>query len=155
RVYVEPFCGSAAVLFGKPRSTHEIINDLDGGVVNFLRCLRDHPLEMERLCRLTPYSRDEYELACDVDDPDVGDLERARRWWVRSTQSFGQMAKVSTGWSTSIERASNNARSVWNRIGVFAPAADRLGTVTLENRHAFEVIERYAAPDAVMYVDPP
>ena len=29
-VYLEPFAGSAAVLLAKPRSTHEILNDIDG-----------------------------------------------------------------------------------------------------------------------------
>lgn len=43
RVYVEPYAGSAAVLFGKPRSPVEIINDIDDQVVNFFRVLRDHP----------------------------------------------------------------------------------------------------------------
>lgn len=32
--YLEPFAGSLAVLFNKPRSNIETINDLDGDVVN-------------------------------------------------------------------------------------------------------------------------
>ncbi len=40
RVFVEPFCGSAAIPFAKPRSTVEVINDLDGNVVMFFRVLR-------------------------------------------------------------------------------------------------------------------
>lgn len=154
RVYVEPFAGSAAVLFAKPPATHEIINDADGDVVNFLRCLRDRPGDLEAACRLTPYARDEY-AAADLSEPTLDELERARRWWVRSSQSFGKMAKVGTGWSTSIERGSNNARSVWNRIGVFAAAAGRLGTVVIENQDALEVIARYASADGVIYCDPP
>ena len=47
RVYVEPFCGSAAVLFAKAPSTHEVINDRDGNLVNFLRVLRTRPDELE------------------------------------------------------------------------------------------------------------
>lgn len=34
--YLEPFFGSGAVLFNKPRSNIETVNDLDGNVVNFL-----------------------------------------------------------------------------------------------------------------------
>jgi DNA adenine methylase len=60
RVYVEPFCGSAAVLFAKAPSTHEVINDRYGDLVCFLRILRERPDEMELACRLTPYARDEY-----------------------------------------------------------------------------------------------
>jgi DNA adenine methylase len=153
RVYVEPFAGSAAVLFAKTRSVHEIINDRDGDLVNFLKVLRDQPDEFEHLCRLTPYSRDEWAACAAIDAP--SDLERARQWWVRSSQAFGQVAKVNTGWSTSIQRGSNNARSVWNRLGRFGPCAERLGGVVIENRHAFEVIEKYDAADGVIYLDPP
>lgn len=154
RVYVEPFCGSGAVLFAKTSAAHEILNDADGHVVNFLRVLRDRPDELEHVCRLTPYARDEY-TAADVDEVGLDDLERARRWWVRSAQSFGKVAKVGSGWSTSIERGSNNARSAWNRLGRFAAAAHRLGPVVIEHDDALRVIERYSTPDTAIYCDPP
>ncbi len=154
RVYVEPFAGSAAVLFAKPRSTHEVLNDADQGVVTFLRMLRERPEDLELACRLTPYARDEYE-STDPDEPVADDLEAARRWWCRSSQGFGQVSSRNTGWSTSIQRGSNNARSVWNRIERFADAAERLGTVLIENRDALEVVEEYDAVDGVIYADPP
>ena len=87
RVYIEPAAGSAAVLFRKPRAPVEIINDIDGAVVNFFRVPRDRPAELARACRLTPYARGQY-LADAEDEPDAGDLERARRFWARCTQSF-------------------------------------------------------------------
>lgn len=154
RVYVEPFAGSAAVLFAKsPATQHEIINDVYGEVVNFFRMLRERPEDLELACRLTPYARDEY-TATDLEAPELDDLERARRWWVRSTQAFGSVSARS-GWSTSIEQNSNNARTVLNRIGRFAASADRLSKVTIENRDALEVIDRYDAVDGVIYCDPP
>ena len=39
--YVDLFAGSASILFAKPRSPVEVINDLDSGVVNFYRVLRN------------------------------------------------------------------------------------------------------------------
>lgn len=54
RVYVEPFFGSGAVLFAKQESSHEVISDLAGNLVCFLRALRDQPGELETVCRLTP-----------------------------------------------------------------------------------------------------
>jgi len=154
RVYVEPFAGSAAVLLAKPRSTHEIINDVDGHLVNFFRVLRDRPEDLEHACRLSPYSRDEFAQA-DVADPSIDDLERARRWWVRVNQSFAKVGTAATGWSTSIKRGANNSRSTWNRIDRFAAVAERLSGVTIESRDALDVIAEYSAPDGVIYVDPP
>jgi hypothetical protein len=43
RTYVEPSCGSAAVLFAKGPSPTELLNDLDGAMVNFFRLLRERP----------------------------------------------------------------------------------------------------------------
>lgn len=153
RVFVEPFAGSAAVLLAKPRSTHEVLNDVDGNVVNFYRVLRERADDLEYACRLTPYARDEF---ADADlSEDLDDLERARRWWIRTNQSFVHTASIATGWSTSVLRGSNNARTVFNRIERFAAAAERLGHVTIENRDAAYIIERYSTPDCVVYADPP
>lgn len=154
RVYVEPFAGSAAVLLAKPRVTHEVLNDVDGNVMCFYRVLREDPDELERVCRLTPYARDEF-LAADLHDEDLDDLERARRWWIRTNQSFAHTGTDATGWSTSILRGSNNARTVTNRIERFAAVADRLSTVTIENRDALRVIAEYSSADGVIYADPP
>ena len=154
RVYLEPFAGSAAVLFAKSPSTHEILNDLDGNVVNFYRVLRERGDELERACRLSPYSRAEFAQAL-VADPDIDDLERARRWFVRLNQSFAKTGSHATGWQASINRGSNNARTVWNRIERFAPAVERLANVVLECRDALECIAMYGVSDAVIYLDPP
>lgn len=153
RVYVEPFAGSAAVLLAKPRSTHEVLNDVDGAVVTFYRVLRERPDELEYACRLTPYARDEFANSAITEDLD--DLEVARRWWIRTNQSFVHTGHEGTGWSTSVLRGSNNARTVFNRIERFAAVAERLLHCTIENRDALYVIERYGTDDGVIYADPP
>ena len=59
--YVEPYFGSGAVFFKKTPSPHEVINDLNGRVVNFWKVLRD---QTEDLCwglETTPWSRGEYD----------------------------------------------------------------------------------------------
>lgn len=155
RVYVEPFAGSAAVLFAKPPTSHEILNDLDGQIVNFYRLLRERPEDLEMACRLTPYARDEY-LAADFDEPGIDDLERARRWYCRSTQGFGQSATVATGWSISTRQNSPRMGQITNRLGRFAELAERLRHVFVENLPALDIIDRYGAdPTACLYVDPP
>ena len=44
RIYVEPFAGGASVLFAKPPSPVEVLNDVHGDLVNFYRVLRDPAL---------------------------------------------------------------------------------------------------------------
>ena len=60
RNYVEPFLGSGAIFFNKKPAYLEILNDMDGDVVNFFRVLREDGEELARSISLTPYSREEY-----------------------------------------------------------------------------------------------
>ncbi|MGH8164307.1 MAG: DNA adenine methylase, partial [Rhodanobacteraceae bacterium] len=65
--YCEPFAGSGAVLLNRPASALETYNDLDGEIVNFFRVLRDDGDGLTRAIGLTPFSREEFSLACNVD----------------------------------------------------------------------------------------
>lgn len=59
--YVEPFFGSGAVLFNKPVSDIETINDLDHDVVNLFRCIQEDAEHLARMVMVTPFSREKYE----------------------------------------------------------------------------------------------
>jgi DNA adenine methylase len=155
RAYIEPYAGSAAVLFRKPRSPVEVINDLDGGVVNFFRVLRDHGPDLARACQLTPYAREEYDRAAGPDDG-ASDLERARRFWVRCCQSVNHAGHGHrAGWSVSAAPSSNEARSAAALAAQLGQIAARLSGVHVENADALDVIARLARPDALIYADPP
>jgi DNA adenine methylase len=41
--YVEPFSGAAWVLFGKPRSDVEVLNDIDQELITFFRVVKEKP----------------------------------------------------------------------------------------------------------------
>lgn len=156
--YVEPFCGSLAVLLAKPPSAHETVNDLDGDLMNFWRVLRDRPGDLERQCALTPHARAEQAAAYDLDGCD--ELERARRVWVQLTQGRAGLRRK-TGWRHYIKPCRDSGsgsmphylRGYVDRI---APTAERLHSVSLENLPALDLIGKYGRdPDVLLYVDPP
>lgn len=155
RVYLEPFFGSGAVFFSKPRAVHEIINDADDVLVTFLRCMRDDRDELERVCRLTPHARTEFNEAVTLDDPDLSDLERARRFWVRVNQSFAKTAGVQTGFSVTTGRTQAVPASIAGRVSRFDACAARLMQVTIECCDGADLVSRLATDDAAIYVDPP
>jgi len=72
--YCEPFAGSAAVLLNREPSLVETYNDLDGEVCNFFRVLRDEKEKLVQAVGLTPFSREEFALACKL-DPALPPLE--------------------------------------------------------------------------------
>lgn len=156
--YVEPYCGSLAVLLAKPPGGRfETVNDLDGDLVTFWRILRERPQDLERVCAMTPHSREEY-AACWPITEDVDDLERARRVWVKLAQGRGGQLRP-TGWRYHEQphgRSSSMPRTLSGYVGRFAAVADRLRHVSIECRPALEIIERYGRDtDTLLYVDPP
>ena len=44
--YVEPFAGAAWVLFGKPPSDVEVLNDIDEDLITFFRVVKEKPEEL-------------------------------------------------------------------------------------------------------------
>jgi len=154
RHYVEPYCGSLAVLLAKGSSVHETVNDLDGRLMTFWRVLRDHPADLARVCALTPHSRAEFNDA----DTAAEDLEVARRVFVRLTQArSGQMR--GSGWRYYV-RPSATTYAMPDYLAAYvdrvAPAAERLQHVSLECLPALEIVTKYGVDSEVLlYVDPP
>lgn len=152
--YIEPFAGSLAVLLAKSPVGRETVNDLDGDLVNFWKVLRDQPEELERVTRLTPHSREEYEASKDLDGDD---LERARRVWVRLTQGRSNSMKP-TGWKFQKSSETGLSRPEYQASYVqrMSAAAERMQRVSIENRDAIELIRDYGTESTVcIYADPP
>ena len=104
RNYVEPFCGSAAMLLGAPSGKRtETINDADGFVANFWRAVRHAPDEVSRHADYPVIEADlearhawlvnrSERLRWQLEDPDFYDAKIAG-WWV-----WGACAWIGSGW---------------------------------------------------------
>lgn len=155
RSYLEPFFGSGAVLFSKPPSAIETINDIDGDVVNFFRVMREQPEELARLIDLTPYARDVFDDA--HEDRGVEPLDRAYRFAIRSKMGHGFKTYQKTGFKMDVagrERA--YAAAYWATMPeVLRDLAVRLKQVQIEDRPALDLIQRYNFDNVLIYADPP
>lgn len=158
--YTEPYCGGAAVLFAKPRSRMETINDLSGEVYNFLTVLRCQRDELIEAIKWTPWAAAEHVLCL---QPTGDPLERARRFYFRcwasirpfdNNPSFRRQYVISRGRDGN-SGAMTAAAAQFTRIEHLHWYAERLRGVVIENLPALEFIERYDNPAAVCYFDPP
>jgi DNA adenine methylase len=162
RVYVEPFGGGGSVLLRKPRCDAEVYNDLDSEVVNVFQVLRDHPKEFLRALDLTPFSREEYELACKLTEDD-GPLERARKTAVRAFFGFASQSLFvcdgsirKAGFRAGDMRIGSTHASQWSGyVDALEAVIDRLKGVNIEHRDAMEIIPVWDSITTCYYVDPP
>jgi len=158
--YCEPFGGSAAVLLNRPPSPIETYNDLDGEVVNFFRVLRTQKNRLTEAIGLTPFSREEFALACAI-DPRLSPLERARRFYARARQVRTGLAQTASigRWANCKNTSRAGMSGVISRwlggIEALPEIADRLLRVQIENRPAIDVIHLYDSPKTLFYCDPP
>lgn len=157
RIYCEPFGGAAGVLIQKPRAYSEVYNDLDGDLVNFFRVVQNAGLreQLVEACVLTPYAREEFELAW---QPATDPVERARRLVIRAQMGFGSAGatKGTTGFRIDTKREYETAQHVWAKYPSSIEALGlRLTGVMIENRPAIEVISAHDSTASLFYVDPP
>lgn len=154
KVYVEPFFGSGAVFFKKEPAYIEIVNDIDGNIVNLFKVCREKPEELAAAINLTPFSREEF-LNCyemDVDDP----LERARRTLVRYHQSFGTSNSTRTSWRNVKTYGGPRCATIWNYLPeTIIECCERLKNAQIESTDALKLIESCDNPNTLIYCDPP
>jgi DNA adenine methylase len=158
--YCEPFAGSAAVLLNREPSPIETYNDLDGEVCNFFRVLREQRDKLVETIALTPFSREEFSTACEL-DPEQTPLERARRFYVRARQvrtGLAQTASVGR-WANCKDTSRAGMSGVISRwlggVEVLPEIGLRLIRVQIENRPAIDVIRLYDSKETLFYCDPP
>lgn len=158
--YCEPFGGSAAILLNRPPSSVETYNDLDGEVVNFFRMLRQEKGRLIESIGLTPFSREEFAQACEL-DPHLPEFERARRFYVRARQVRTGLAQTATvgRWANCKNTSRAGMSGVISRwlggIEDLTFIAERLLRVQIENRPAIDLIKLYDSTETLFYCDPP
>jgi len=160
-VYVEPFCGGAAVLFAKPRSVvtnghhyREVINDTSDILISLYRCAIECPDELALKLEATLFSQSDHARAKVIckNPKDYTPIEIAWAYFVNVNCSFSK--KLNSGWGTSVI-ACNSASTWQNRITSLKEKLDRLQSVHVSCEDALKCIDRWDSPQSLIYCDPP
>jgi DNA adenine methylase len=159
--YCEPFAGSAAVLLNRSPSPVETYNDIDGEVVNFFKVLRDKRDELTQSIALTPFSREEFAAAVSLPREAIGEVEQARRFFVRARQARTGLAQTASlgRWANCKNTSRSGMSGVVSRwlgsVEMLPLIAERLLRVQIENRPAADIVQLYDDPGTLFYCDPP
>jgi DNA adenine methylase len=163
QIYVEPFAGAASVFWHLPNPFPiEVLNDLDGDIVNLYRVLQDKTKFEELAHRLifTPYARAEFARALQIaKTPTATDTERAWAFFVKQNQGFGGIAQREGNWGRAVTLIHNNmaaTTSHWlSRLKLLSFWHERLSRVQIDCTDGIECIKYWDTPETVFYIDPP
>lgn len=150
--YVEPFAGGAALYFMRPQPAKvEVLNDINGDLVNLYRVVRHHPEEFLRQFKWALSSRQLFEWAKATPPETLTDIHRAARFYYLQRQAFGSKV-VGQSWGTATTVPPVNLMRIEEEISA---ASLRLAQTFIEHLPWAEVMRRYDRPHTLFYCDPP
>lgn len=150
--YVEPFCGAAALYFLKPETKVEVLNDINGELVNLYRVVKHHLSEFIQQFQWALYSRQMFIWEQNTPSEILTDIQRAARFYFLQRSAFGgKVVGQSYGTSTT-----DTPRLNLLRIEEELSAAHlRLSQTYIEHLDWAACIEKYDRPHTLFYCDPP
>ena len=150
--YVEPFAGGAQVFFHKEPSAVEVLNDLDGEIVNFFRVCQWHYEELIRYLKFCLVSRKLYEQLAAADPRSLTDVQRAGRFFYLQKNCYGGLV-IKRNYHYGVTKRPNYTV---DRIPQIMQAThERLQGVQIECLPYEKILERYDRPTTLFYLDPP
>ena len=154
QTYVEPFAGGAQVFFHKPRelSKVEVLNDLDGDIVNFFRVCQHHEEELLRCLKYLVVSRQWFDLLQRTPPDTLTDIHRAARFFYLQKNAFAGLVRHRNFAIHVVQRPGFQKESVADQI---RQTHDRLSGVQIESLPYEEIMKRFDRAGTMFYLDPP
>lgn len=149
--YVELFAGGAALFFMRHPAEVEVLNDVNGELINLYRVVQRHLEEFVRQFKWALTSRQVFKWLQETQPQTLTDIERAARFYYLQHNAFGgRVDGQSFGTATTAPPVN------LLRIEETLSAAHlRLSSATIEHEPWAACLERYDRPHTLFYADPP
>ena len=142
KCYVEVFAGGAALYFMRPPAEVEVINDINGDLVNLYRVVQRHLEEFVRQFKWALSSRQVFKWLQDTRPETLTDIERAARFYYLQQQAFGGKVQGQTwGTATTVAAPTVNLLRLEEDLSM---AHMRLHGAYIERLDWQDCIKRYA-----------
>jgi len=149
--YVEPFCGAAAIFFMKEPSKVEVLNDINGDLVNLYRVVKHHFEELIIQFKWTLTSRQNWDWLQITPSETLTDIKRAARFLTLQKLAFGGRVHGQTLGTTTTRPRFN----LFTLEQDLQEAHFRLQNALIENLSWEAIVARYDRPHTLFYCDPP
>jgi DNA adenine methylase len=151
--YAEPFIGMGGVFLRRSMApSAEVINDINGDVVNLFRILQRHYVQFMDTLRFGITSRADFDRLQKARPETLTDLERAARFLYLQRLAFGGK---STGQNFGVSVDMPARFDVTKLAPALADIHERLAGVVIECLNYADFIARYDRPATLFYLDPP
>ncbi|MFL9899068.1 DNA adenine methylase [Paraburkholderia fungorum] len=150
--YVEVFAGGAALYFLRPPAAVEVINDINGDLINLYRVVQHHLEEFVRQFKWALTSRQVFKWLQDTVPETLTDIQRAARFYYLQHNCFG--AKVE-GQSFGTATTTPPGLNLLRLEETLSAAHLRLSNTFVEHLDWKACVDRYDRPHTLFYLDPP
>jgi DNA adenine methylase len=150
--YVEPFAGGAQVLFRKDPSKVEVLNDLDGELVNVYKVCQNHYEELLRYFRFVLVSRTWFDLLKKTDPKMLTDIQRAARYLYLLKNCFASLVVNPVYHRNVVQPPGFNLERLPELI---EKTHKRLERVQIECAPYDEILQHFDRKGTLFYLDPP
>jgi DNA adenine methylase len=150
--YCEVFLGGGQVFFRKEPSKVEVLNDLDGEVVNFFRCAQQHYEELCRYLKFVLIGRQWFEIFQNQNPASLTDIQRAARFFYLQKNAYAGLVR---GRHYACKVVGPPGFNPGRLHEIFEKAHRRLERVQIESLPFGEFIRRFDRENTLFYCDPP
>lgn len=150
--YVEPFCGAAALFFMKEESKVEVLNDVNGDLINLYRVVKHHLNELYSQFKWVLISRENWNVLKITPGESLTDIQRAAKFLFMQKLAFGGKVHGQSFGTATTTKPRLNLLSLENDL---SDAHIRLSRTTIERLNWEECIRKYDRPGTLFYCDPP
>lgn len=150
--YTEPFAGGAALFFAKAPSEVEVLNDINGDLVNLYRVVQHHLEEFVRQFKWALSSRKVFEWLKVTRPETLTDIQRAARFYYLQQSAFGgKVQGQSYGTATTAPPGLNLLRIE----ETLSAAHLRLANAYIEHLPWEACVTKYDRQHTLFFMDPP
>lgn len=151
--YVEPFAGGAALFFLRPVPAEvEVLNDINGDLVNLYRVVQHHLEEFVRQFKWALSSRQVFKWLQETRPETLTDIQRAARFYYLQQSAFGGRVDGQSYGTATTQPPGLNLLRIEEALSA---AHLRLSNTYIEHLSWAECIRRYDRPHTLFYCDPP
>ena len=146
--YIEVFGGALSVFYAKEPCKLEVINDINGELINLHRAIRNSPQSLSMFISQLLISRELFDDIKHQRTKPRNNIERAAFYLFLLTQSFGSKGD-------NFAMNAKSGRKPKDIYRTYTKWSKRLKGVTIENKSFEELILLYDKEESFFYCDPP